>query len=149
MGPVISSIAFSVASRGASLPSSRIRVTFSTTTMASSTTMAMARTSPKRVRVFMENPNSNITANVPISDTGIVRQGMSVARQFCRKRKITKITRAVVSSRVNSTSSIELRTTSVVSRAIRYCTPGGKASASSSIRSLTALETASELEPGD
>ena len=55
----------------------------------------------------------------------------------------------VVSRKVYSTSSIELRTTSVVSRAIWYSTPGGNASASSVILSLTAFETASELEPGD
>ena len=82
MGLVISSMAFSVASRGGNPSSSIIRVAFSTTTMASSTTMAMARIRPKSVRVFIENPNSCITANVPINDTGIVRHGMSVALQF-------------------------------------------------------------------
>ena len=100
MGPVISSIAFSVASRGESPSSSIIRVAFSTTTIASSTTMAMARIRPNNVRVFIENPISNITASVPISDTGIVRQGMSVARQFCRNRNITSTTSTVVSSNV-------------------------------------------------
>ena len=100
IGPLISSIAFSVASRGGSPSSSMMRVAFSTTTMASSTTMAMARMSPKRVRVLMVNPSSSMTANVPMSDTGMVRQGMSVALQFCRKRNITSITSRVVSSRV-------------------------------------------------
>ena len=100
MGPAISSIAFSVASRAANLPSSNIRVAFSTTTMASSTTMAMARMSPKSERVFMEKPSSSITASVPMSDTGIVRQGMSVARQFCKNRNITSITNTVVSTKV-------------------------------------------------
>ena len=149
MGLVISSMAFSVASRGGNPSSSIIRVAFSTTTMASSTTMAMASIRPKSVRVFIENPNSCITANVPINDTGIVRHGMSVALQFCKKRNITSTTSMVVSRKVYSTSSIELRTTSVVSRAIWYSTPGGNASASSVILSLTAFETASELEPGD
>ena len=149
IGPVISSIAFSVASRALSLPSSMMRVAFSTTTMASSTTMAMASIRPNRVRVFIENPRSCITASVPISDTGMVRQGMSVARQFCRKRNITSTTSTVVSTKVYSTSCIELRTTSVVSRAIWYSTSGGNASASSSIFAFTAFETASELEPGD
>ena len=73
---------------------------FSTTTIASATTMAMARIRPNSVRVFIENPISNITASVPISDTGIVRQGMSVARQFCRNRNITSTTSTVVSSNV-------------------------------------------------
>ena len=97
----------------------------------------------------MVKPKSSITANVPMSDTGMVRQGMSVALQFCKKRKITRITSMVVSMMVKRTSMMELCTTSVVSRAIWYCTSGGKAVASISIRSLTALETASELEPGD
>ena len=58
---------------------------FSTTTMASSTTMPMARTSPNSVSVLMENPNALMTAKVPTSDTGIVSVGISVARQSCRK----------------------------------------------------------------
>ena len=149
IGPLISSIAFSVASRGGNPSSSMMRVAFSTTTIASSTTMAMASMSPKRVRVFMVNPSNSITANVPISDTGMVRQGMSVALQFCRNRKMTSITNMVVSTIVKRTSLMELLTTSVVSSAIWYCTSGGNAVARSSILSLTAFDTASELEPGD
>ena len=38
------------------------RSTFSTTTMASSTTMPMASTSPKSERALIENPSSSITA---------------------------------------------------------------------------------------
>ena len=97
----------------------------------------------------MEKPSSCITANVPMSDTGMVRHGISVALQFCRKRNITSTTSSVVSTKVYSTSCIELRTTSVVSSATWYSTPGGNASASSSIFALTAFETAGELDPGD
>ena len=53
MGPLTSSIAFSVASFGLS-PSSIQRVVFSTTTMASSTTIPMTRTRPKRVSWLSE-----------------------------------------------------------------------------------------------
>ena len=120
MGPLISSIAFSVASRGGSPSSSMMRVAFSTTTIASSTTMAMASIIPNSVRVFMVNPNSSITANVPMSDTGMVRQGMRVALQFCKNRKMTRITSMVVSMMVKRTSLMELLTTSVVSSAIWY-----------------------------
>ena len=44
---------------------------------------------------------------------------------------------------------MELRITSVVSSAIWYCTCGGNPSASSSIFSRTAFDTANELEPGN
>ena len=60
-------MAFVVASTG-ECPSSSHRSTFSTTTMASSTTMPMASTNPNSDRLFSENPNTFITANVPMSD---------------------------------------------------------------------------------
>ena len=50
-GPVISSMARMVASRGSS-PCAIQRSMFSTTTMASSTTMPIASTSPNSVRLF-------------------------------------------------------------------------------------------------
>ena len=120
IGPVISLIATSVIFRistfspFASASSSR-RVTFSTTTMASSTTMAMANTKPNKVNVLMENPKSDITAKVPINDTGMVMQGIKTARQLCRKKNITNTTRIVASMKVFITSSMESCTTSVVS----------------------------------
>ena len=84
-GPTTSAVARRVASRGSSPSSSRCRWVFSTTTMASSTTMPMARTRPKSVSVLIENPNTLMTAKVPTSDTGMVRVGIRVARQSCRK----------------------------------------------------------------
>ena len=153
IGPVISPIAFSVIFRISTFSplataSSANRVTFSTTTMASSTTMAMASIKPKSVSVLIENPNAAITANVPISDTGIVRQGISTALQFCKKRNMTSTTRMVASTKVFSTSLMESCTTSVVSSVIWYSIPCGKASANSSIRSFTPFATSRELEPG-
>ena len=44
--------------------------TFSTTTIASSTTMPMARTMANREMVLALNPSASRTANVPISETG-------------------------------------------------------------------------------
>ena len=84
-GPDTSSIAFSVASRGA-MPSSMWCSTASTTTIASSTTRPIASTRPNSDSVLIEKPSSGKTANVPISDTGTAIIGMSVARQFCRNR---------------------------------------------------------------
>ena len=40
----------------------------------------------------MVKPNTYISANAPISDTGIVTSGISVARQLRRNRKITSTT---------------------------------------------------------
>ena len=82
MGPVTSFIAALVASRD-DTPLSAINLdAFSTTIIASSTTRPIARTRPKRVRVFIEKPRALINANVPISETGIVIAGMSVALIF-------------------------------------------------------------------
>jgi hypothetical protein len=79
--PVTSVIARYAASRGAR-PCSIQRSTFSTTTIASSTTMPIASTRPNKVRVLIENPSAHMTANVPMIDTGIASSGMIVARQL-------------------------------------------------------------------
>jgi hypothetical protein len=57
------------------------RSMFSITTIASSTTMPVARMMPNSVSVLIENPISLTNANAPISDTGMVMAGMSVLRQ--------------------------------------------------------------------
>src|SRR5215213_8242848 len=80
-GAVTSSIAFRDASLGDN-PSANQRSTFSTTTIASSTTIPIASTSPNNERLLSEKPSSASTANVPISDTGTAIMGISVARQF-------------------------------------------------------------------
>ena len=120
IGPVISPMAFSVICRMFTFSplasaSSSNRVTFSTTTMASSTTMAIANIKPNNVNVLIENPKKAITANVPISDTGIVIQGISTARQLCKKKNMTSTTKMVASTKVFITSLMESCTTSVVS----------------------------------
>ena len=112
IGRLTSLIASLVASR-AERPSAIWRSTFSTTTMASSTTMPMASTSPNRDRVLMEKPNASSTAKVPITDTGTAISGMSEARQVCRNRITTSTTSATASSSVCTTASIDWRTNCV------------------------------------
>ena len=112
-GPVSSCMACRAACSRVSLPWASNLMQSSTTTMASSTTMAMASTRPNSVRVLMLKPISFITANVAISDTGMVIIGMMTARQFCRKIMMTSITISVVSRNVTSTSSMDLCTKSV------------------------------------
>ena len=100
--------------RGGS-PSLMCRSTFSSTTMASSTTMPMASTRPNMVRVLMEKPRAYMPANVPTMDTGTARQGISVARQFWRNRYTTRNTSTIASKSVFTTSSMEIFTKVVVS----------------------------------
>ena len=76
------------------------RSTFSTTTMASSTTMPMASTRPNRDKLFNENPNSAIAANVPTSDTGTAMSGMMDARHVCRNSTTTNTTSRMASTNV-------------------------------------------------
>ena len=59
IGPVTSRIAFTVASRGLR-PAAMFRSTFSTTTMASSTTMPIASTSPNSDNALMLKPNASM-----------------------------------------------------------------------------------------
>ena len=85
-GPATCSIARAVAAF-ADRPSVSIRrIVFSTTTMASSTTMPMASTSPNRVKVLIDSPRTSITPKVPSRETGIVTAGISVVRRSCRNR---------------------------------------------------------------
>ena len=112
IGPVTSVMARRVASCG-SKPSAMFRSTFSTTTMASSTTMPMASTRPKSVSMLMLKPSASITANVPTSDTGTAASGMMEARQVCRKRMTTMTTSAMASKRVVTTARMEWRTNTV------------------------------------
>ena len=83
---VIWPIVLMVASRGGSPSSSMTRATFSTTTMASSTSRPIASTMPNIVSVLMLNPNAAMTPNVPSRTTGTANDGIIVARKFWRNR---------------------------------------------------------------
>ena len=56
----------------------------------------MASTRPKSERVLSEKPIIFITAKVAMSDTGMVIIGITTARQFWRKMRITSITMSEV-----------------------------------------------------
>ncbi len=114
--PVISPIDCWVASRGGRCCSCMIRSTFSTTTMASSTSKPIASTIANRVSVLMVKPAAARMPNVPSSTTGTVIAGISVARPFCRNRNITTTTSTIASIRVCTTPLIEIRTNGVLSR---------------------------------
>ena len=98
--PPIPCMAFFVASYGDRCSSRMILSTFSTTTMASSTTIPMARMSPSNVIMFSENPNMSMMPKVPMRDIGTAMAGISVALQLCRERNTTRITSRRASKRV-------------------------------------------------
>ena len=62
---------FCTAASAGDSPAAMLRSTFSTTTMASSTTMPIASTSPNSERLLSVNPNTPMKKKVPTSDTGI------------------------------------------------------------------------------
>ena len=114
-GPDTWLIALIVASRGGS-PCSMWCSTASTTTMASSTTMPMANTKPKSVRLLRLNPNPTSTANVPMMATGTATRGMTADRQFCRNKSTTNATSSTASRNALKTSSMHSRVYGVVSK---------------------------------
>ena len=116
--------------------------------MASSTTMPTARTRPRSDSTLTEKPRSGKAINVPISETGTVISGMSVARQFCRKTKTTIRTRTTASNSVWMISLIPSRTGRVVSRENSYSRSWGKRCAASATVFLMASETCRAFEPG-
>ena len=73
--------------------------TASTTTIASSTTMPIASTRPKSVRLLRLKPITFITAKVPMMATGTAIKGMIAERQFCRNKSTTRATRMIASRR--------------------------------------------------
>ena len=71
---------------------------------------------PKSVSELIEKSKILIKAKVPISETGIVIEGITVDRQSCRNRKMTAITITIASTMVVRTSVTESATTVVVSK---------------------------------
>ena len=93
IGPVISSMALIVAVR-ASNPLAIIRSVFSSTTIASSTTMPIASTNPKSVKMLSVKPITAMIANVPTSETGTSIIGRIITFQSCRNTSTTMPTKS-------------------------------------------------------
>jgi len=81
-------------------PRSMRRCTFSTTTMASSTTRPIHSTSASRVSRLMENPNAYSAMNAATRHTGTVTAGISAARKLPRNSQITASTSSMASTSV-------------------------------------------------
>lgn len=116
-----------------SAPSSNLACTASTTTIASSTTIPMARINANRVRRLMEYPNKFRKKKVPIMETGTAIAGIRVDLKSCKNKNTTINTSINASKRVASTLSIEAVRNSLVSKFTMYLTPSGKSFSSSAI----------------
>src|SRR6185437_6189221 len=100
---------------GDSCSSSIKRSMFSSTTIASSTTMPIDSTIANSVSVLIEKPNIHNPANEPIKEIGTATRGISVARQLCRNKYTTNMTSIIASPSVLMTSQIEAVTNKLVS----------------------------------
>jgi len=89
-----------------------------------------------------------MTASVPISDSGTAAEGMMVARKLRRKRKITRITRPIVSANSYSTSATDARTVLLRSVNTRTFTEAGKLASSWGSNFSMASTTLIVLAPG-
>ena len=78
MAPDIWPMALRVAMSGDRPSSLMMRSTFSTTTIASSTTMPITSTMPNMVSTLIEKPSASSTAKVPIRVTGTTMVGIMV-----------------------------------------------------------------------
>ena len=78
MAPEIWLIALRVASSGGRPSSAMMRSTFSTTMMASSTTIPITSTMPNMVSTLIDMPNASSAAKVPSSATGTTIVGITV-----------------------------------------------------------------------
>ena len=121
----ISFVPRTAASSGVSCSSSWCRNAFSSTMIASSTTMPIAIVSASRVKLLIEKPRKYMIANVAMIDAGIASPGMIVARMLRKKTKMISTTRMAAMTSVSRASSIECVTNTEPSNALSSFTPVG------------------------
>ena len=144
---VTSPIADLVAAYGEVYPLSNLVCTASTTTMASSTTVPIAKTKAKSVNRLILNPATERQAKVPINETKTEMVGISVLLKSCKKKYTTMITNKIASNKVFITSSMEAYRKSFVLRISSITQPAGKSSRNSSNKSSNSLMISVALEP--
>ena len=89
-----------------------------------------------------------MTMKVPMTESGMASEGMSVARTLRRKRKMTMTTSAIARTRVNSTSWTEARMERDLSERISRRTEGGICARKVGRSAFTASTTATVFVPG-
>ena len=97
----------------------------SLTTMASSTTIPVASTRPKRIRVFSSDPLRRTTIRLPTRATGTAMPGIMARRQRPRNSSSTISTSSTASRKAEKVSVRLSRTVSATSVITCICTPGG------------------------
>ena len=120
----------------------------STAVMASSTTNPTAMVRAISDRLSRLNLAGSITAAVASRETGITALAIRVARRSRRNRKITATTRAMVISRVISTSCTEARMVTVRSATTFISMPMGTAARRAGNAAFTASTVLITLAPG-
>ena len=85
---------------------------------------------------------------VPTRDTGMVRMGIRVARQLCRKTNTTRMTSPIASSSVMTISFAPSVTGIVVSSVRPTCMSGGNRWARRAMVAFARLADSSAFEPG-
>src|SRR5213594_428865 len=118
-------VPLTAACSGCSCSSSWCRYAFSSTMMASSTTMPMAMVSASNVKLLMEKPRKYMIANTDTIDAGIASPGITVARRFRKNTKMISTTRIAAIRSVRRASLIECVTNTEPSNAVSSFTPGG------------------------
>ena len=135
------------ASRG-DRPASICRTTFSTMTIASSTTKPTAIDSAIRDRLSSENPSMNMAVKVPTIDSGTAMAGIAVAHTRRRNTRIVATTSAIVSSSVNCTSATLARMVSVRSETTLMAIAGGREAIRRGSSRLMPSTVSSTFAPG-
>ena len=97
------------------MPASTFLNIFSVTTIPSSTTSPVARTTAKSVSTLMEKPKRYIIKKVAISETGMSIRGLKAIAQSLKNRYIIRITRIRDIPSVSATSITDFFTKVVVS----------------------------------
>ena len=125
IAPPSSLMASIEASRADLYPWSNLAWTPSTTTMASSTTIAIASTIADKVSKFTLNPISFKTKKVAINATGMAIAGINVERKSCKNTYTTINTKIKASINVLITSWIDANKKSLAFCAILIFNPAG------------------------
>src|ERR1700722_10971354 len=100
------------------------------------------------VSVLIVNPSGMKKQNVPRMETGIASTGISVERQFCKKRNTTSATSPSVFNKVHTTSDMETFTTVTASNGTLYSTSAGNVCLSCASWAYTPLAVFNALLPG-
>ena len=111
-------------------------------------TKPVAMVSAIRVRLLRLNPARYITPNVPTSDSGTARLGISVAGMLRRNRKVTITTSPMARINSNCTSSTAARMVVVRSVSMSTSTLAGRVFSSAGRLCLIASATPTTLAPG-